>query len=854
MRKLLLLCPVLLGAAILFPDAVGQTYHLSPRWSAAPGDPSKPYVTSTGGAGTPNERGIAYNALSNQLYVVQRSGNNYTVHVVDASSGSKLYNLKTNGIVPVVTSEVTGANGIGLVAIDVADDGAVYACNESPNASGGSNPFSTNKLFRVYRWSNSDSNTLPTQIFEGDPASETGNFRWGDVLDARGSGTNTQIILDNQSALSRYLAILRPTDANLNSFASTFFFQDTATPFGTSIGRSLEFGVADTVWQKRKAAALLLSSFDFNADPKISPLVATHANFPGALGLVGMDLTRNLLAGINFATVATVPDTLDLYDISDRENPVLLAQYNFPINHVANNNSIGRVLFAGNQVFALDGNNGILAFTVATGPVSAPTILQQPQGLRLVAGSSGTLRVVTAEMATYQWQLNTTNIVGATNSSYAISNAKSSDAGNYRVIVRNDAGPTTSSNAVVTVLPAENFHRLAPLWSLAPESRDYLLPDTDGQGRTPLYRAIAYSALSNQVYLITRSGQTAGLAIYALNAATGEDLYPLNTEPVSDGTIVLLAMGVAEDGALYAANMVDLPANASLTYNLYRWENSDANTVPALVYSGDPGSALSGVARWGDTMAVRGAGTNTEVLIDGNSGTLAALLRPVDASMNSFTPATFTQSYGPGSIGRSLEFGVGNTFWQKRKDARLQLSIYDPATQSSSVITNYESFPNSLGPVALDLSRNLLAGINFSADTNAPDTLDLYDISDFNRPLRIANYNFPTSSQPNGNFIGQVVFAGNRVFAVDGNNGIVAFTLVPPEATEAPTLSIARSGADVVLSWPSSATGFVLEKTPGLSPPDWKAVDRPVIEVNGRNTVTESAPSSGNAFYRARRP
>ncbi len=853
MKKLLLRFPALLGAAILFPDALGQTYHLSPLWSAAPGDSLKPYVTSTGGAGTPNERGIAYNALSNQLYVVQRSGNNYTVHVVDASSGTKLYNLKTNGILPVVASEVNGANGIGLVAIDVADDGAVYACNESPNAGGGSD-LSTNKLFRVYRWANSDSNTLPTQIFEGDPAAQSSNFRWGDVLDARGSGTNTQILLDNQNTSARFLAILRPTDATMNTFASTSFFQDAATPFGTSIGRSLEFGVVNTLWQKRKAAALLLSSFDFDAVPSISPVVATHSNFPSALGLAGMDLSRNLLAGINFVTVTTVPDTLDLYDISDRENPLLLAQYNFPVNHVANNNFIGRVLFAGNRVFALDGNNGILAFTVVTGPVSPPTILQQPQDLRLVAGGSGTLRVATADMATHQWQFNTTNIIGATNPTYTISNAQLSDAGDYRVIVRNDAGRTTSSNAVVTVLPAEDFHHLSPLWSLAPEGREYLRRDTDGQGRTPLYRSLAYNALSNQVYIITRSGQTTDLAIYALNAATGEDLYQLNTEFVSDGTIVLLAMGVAEDGALYAANMADLPANPSLAYNLYRWEKSDANAVPARVYSGDPGFALSSVARWGDTMAVRGAGTNTEVLIDANSGTLAALLRPVDASMNSFSSASFSQSYGSGSIGRSLEFGASNTFWQKRKDARLQLSRYDPGTQSSSVLSNYQNFPNSLGPVALDLSRNLLAGINFSANTNAPDTLDLYDISDFSQPLLIANHNFPANSQPNGNFIGQVVFAGNRVFAVDGNNGIVAFTLVPPGATERPTLSITRSASDVVLSWPSSATGFVLQKTPGLSPPDWVNVERPVIELNGQKTVTEGASSSGNVFYRARRP
>src|SRR2546430_17116116 len=89
---------------------------------------------------------------------------------------------------------------------------------------------------------------------------------------------------------------------------------------------------------------LLQSSFDFNASQNISPTLAAYANFPDSLGPVGLDLSRNLLAGINFAISTSTPDTLDLYDISDPANPLLLAQYNFSINHVANNNFIGRVL------------------------------------------------------------------------------------------------------------------------------------------------------------------------------------------------------------------------------------------------------------------------------------------------------------------------------------------------------------------------------------------------------------------------------------------------------------------------------------------------------------------------------
>jgi hypothetical protein len=839
--------------AVLSVVNPADLYHLNPLWSATPG--AAPYVT-TGGGGTPAERSFAYHALSNQVLVVQRSGNNYTIHVLNGSTGEKLYNLQTNGVVLVVQSEVSGANGIGLVAIDVAEDGAVYACNASPNANGGSNPFSTSKLFRVYRWANSGSNTVPVQIFEGDPSGQSVNLRWGDNLDVRGSGLNTQIILDNQNTTARFMAILQP-NGSMETFSSAFFYQDTATPFGNSIGRSLEFGSGDTFWQKRKPtaavpAALLQSSFDFAAFPNISPVVSTHTNFPISLGQVGLDLGRELLGGINYSTT-TEPDKLALYDISSLDEPLLLAQYNFPQTpRGANQNFIGRVLFSGNRVYALDANNGMMAFTIASGPVTPPTILQQPRDVRMVEGGSATLSVVTADVVTYQWQFNQADILDATNATYTIADAEFADGGSYRVIVSNEAGSTTSSNAVVSVLPAENFYRLSRLWDLAPQSRGYLPADGDGEGRTPLYRSIAYNSLSNQIYIISRTGQNSGLTVNVLDASTGADLYQLNTAGIdgSASTIILLGIGAAEDGAIYAANMVDLPANPNLSYNLYRWASSDPNVAPALVSSG----AVSNTVRWGDTLDVRGAGGDTEVIIDANAGSLGAIFKPFDETMSSFLPSLFAQTYGSGTIGRSLQFGPTNTFWQKRNGARLQLSSYDLTMETSTPLTNYNNFPGTLGPVAVDQARSLVAGINFSAAPNAPatvpDTLDLYDVSDFNNPLIIAKYNFPANKRPNGNAIGQVVFAGNRVFAVDGNNGIVAFTIVPPGGTS-PTLTITRSSSNVVLSWPASATGFGLQKTTSLSGGSWQNVTTAVVPMGDQNTVTESA-STGPAFYRLR--
>lgn len=58
----------------------------------------------------------------------------------------------------------------------------------------------------------------------------------------------------------------------------------------------------------------------------------------------------------------------------------------------------------------------------------------------------------------------------------------------------------------------------------------------------------------------------------------------------------------------------------------------------------------------------------------------------------------------------------------------------------------------------------------------------------------------------------------------------------------APTLAIQTSGNNLVLSWPASATGFVLKSTRSLPATTWTDVNAPVVIVGERQTVT--VPSS----------
>src|SRR5207249_9199689 len=101
---------------------------------------------------------------------------------------------------------------------------------------------------------------------------------------------------------------------------------------------------------------------------------------------LAFDSSEKLLAGIDFAPISGVPDLLSLYDLSNIASPVLLARYNFPVVHQGNSQSFGRVEMSGappvsialsgtnvvlswptDRVYALNANNGVLAFEITNG-------------------------------------------------------------------------------------------------------------------------------------------------------------------------------------------------------------------------------------------------------------------------------------------------------------------------------------------------------------------------------------------------------------------------------------------------------------------------------------------------------
>jgi hypothetical protein len=241
-------------------------------------------------------------------------------------------------------------------------------------------------------------------------------------------------------------------------------------------------------------------------------------------------------------------------------------------------------------------------------------------------------------------------------------------------------------------------------------------------------------------------------------------------------------------------------------------------------------------------MTVRGSGLGTEVFLNSFDGTYGAILKPTDATLNTFTNFPFGDVSGGGSIGRSVQFGSTNLVFEKRKGSALIASTYNTNAQTSAAILTVDSSA-TLGGVALDLVHNLAIGVDFVGTATKPDAVALYDITDPATPAFINRYNFPVNQVANANVICQTILSGGRGWSLDANNGLIAFNIVSPQLS----ITTTPDNTKVVLSWAGS--GLTLQSSPVVEPTSWTDVGTGTL-INGRNYATNN--NSGSLYYRLR--
>jgi len=166
-------------------------------------------------------------------------------------------------------------------------------------------------------------------------------------------------------------------------------------------------------------------------------------------------ISQTVIAGNTVSFSASASGTLPLsYQwLFDGTNLAGATDTNLTLNDVQPSN-------AGNYTVVAANAGGVLTSAVATLVVLVPpTFTLQPASQTVLAGStvsfsaraSGTLPL------SYQWQINGTNLGGATAANLTLNNVQPADAGNYTVVATNAGGTLTSAVATLVVLVPPSF-------------------------------------------------------------------------------------------------------------------------------------------------------------------------------------------------------------------------------------------------------------------------------------------------------------------------------------------------------------------------------------------------------------
>ncbi len=372
--------------------------------------------------------------------------------------------------------------------------------------------------------------------------------------------------------------------------------------------------------------------------------------------------------------------------------------------------------------------------------------------------------------------------------------------------------------------------KLENVWSLAPGDRPYLTTDSSQRG-------LAYNPATGHLLLVDRLVNAA--SVYVLDSLTGADVGVLDTTALTGGgTFYLNKVGVGDDGVIYAANFGTI-GGSTPTFVVYRW--SDESSPSTIAYSADPGAGNN--QQWGATFAVRGAGTNTQIVVASTAGNVAALLTTADGT--NFTSQVLTTDVLPGFMGGSVAFGTNNSFWAKSADGPLVQLAFNTNSGTATTTSAYSvtNFPGTLALLNVDVADGLLAGI----DVTTPDMADLYSISSTAAaPVLLSSTNLPTDNS-NGGFNGAVAFGPGTVFTLDSNNGLQAYDIVPSAAPVPPVMVLQPVAVTVFSGLPAALTASAAGSAP-LSY-QWQKNGQPVTGATNTILSITNVQMSDDADY-----
>ncbi|HEU0040552.1 MAG TPA: hypothetical protein VFR76_14900, partial [Verrucomicrobiae bacterium] len=325
-------------------------------------------------------------------------------------------------------------------------------------------------------------------------------------------------------------------------------------------------------------------------------------------------------------------------------------------------------------------------------------------------------------------------------------------------------------------------------------------------------RGLTYDPVSgNLVFCDTHLGSAGSVggagvispysAIYVLDANSGQIIGALNTNGIVGGAYTHVVAGVSDDGVVYVCNQTT--ASQTTGFKIYRWPTAATNNVAftnaaTLAYSNLIGASIgTSGERVGQTMDVRGAGTNTQIIIGTSSlngtGTNIFLFDTTDGTNFAAHRISFPGVIGTAVFNDGIAFGPGNTFWSKQVGKPFLYMAYDStalATGTNQIAgTVISSFSASsvndpllnISAIAVDPVNHLLAGLEGigGTATGGRGKVWLFHIPDPTNkaPTVLASRTYIPNFQKTVAPMGYLRFRfGTNLYAHASNNGFLAST------------------------------------------------------------------------------
>ena len=398
-------------------------------------------------------------------------GNFYgTTAPSDADDGT-IFQVTTNGTLTTLTSfSFTGTNGeTGKAALTLGKDGNFYG------TTGGGGSGNAGTIFQV-----TTSGTLTTMVsFSGTNGASPvaaltlgndGNF-YG-TTEGGGSGSvGTLFRVTTNGTLTTMVSFYGTNGANPE--AALTLGNDGNFYGTTASGGSWNAGTIFQITTSGTLTTLVSFNRTNGANPTAALILGNDGNFygitpGGGVDYLGTVFRLSLIPGITIqpqsqtnnagATVTFVCETI--------LQPVAF-QWQKNGTNLANGGNISGATNstltitgisdsdAGNYSVVVSNTKGSVSSSIATLTViDPPIVIVQPTNLLALLGTNVAfgVTVIGTPPLSYQWQFNTTNLLNATNAVYSISSVETNNAGNYSVVVANQAGSATSSNGALTVV------------------------------------------------------------------------------------------------------------------------------------------------------------------------------------------------------------------------------------------------------------------------------------------------------------------------------------------------------------------------------------------------------------------